>query len=394
MRWVLVLLALVACGDNMPGPPTELVVVAHQDDDLLFMQADLYPIVSEHRPIEVVYVTAGDGGNGLAFSESRYRAAQFAYGTVAGSMKWQCDWTLVAGHAAQRCQLLDRPVTLWFLGFPDGGIWGAAPGSLLRLWSGGIEASTTIAERPTTYTQEELITTVASIIEAANPRTIRTLEISATHGYDHSDHMMVGALTQLALARTASHADVVAYRGYNIQDEPENVTDEEYMKSSLFMRAYAACSLGCGKCGSTPCESVPDYWYEGFLHRRYAVGTQEPSTGVLTSQVGCLGLTTSDDATLVTCEHAPDLTLDDEGYVRIEDQCLEVDTDGSLDLGPCEEDPRRYFQLDDEGHLWSGVVASDSSDMFDHGICVFVDQNRIKAGLCGADREWRWTLRP
>ncbi|HTL36010.1 MAG TPA: PIG-L family deacetylase [Kofleriaceae bacterium] len=396
MRWALALLVVAACGDNMvvAEPPAELVFVAHQDDDLLFMQSDLYPIVSEHRPIEVVYVTAGDGGSGAAFSEARYRAVRFAYGSVAGSKKWDCTWTLVHGHAAQQCRLLDRPVTLLFLGYPDGGIGGSAPESLLRLWNGEIESATTISARPTTYTQEELIATAASIIEETDPKTIRTLEISATHGYDHSDHMMVGSLTQLALARTASHAEIVAYRGYNIQDEPANVDEDEYMKSSLFMRSYASCFLGCGACDETPCDSVPDGWYDGFLHRKYAVGTQEPATGVLTSQVGCLGVTTSDDATLVNCDHAPDLTLDDQGFVRIDDQCLEIDTDGTLDLGVCEEDPRRYFQLDDEGHLWSGVIPSQMSDLFDHGTCVYVDQNHVKAGLCGADREWRWTLRP
>jgi hypothetical protein len=160
------------------------------------------------------------------------------------------------------------------------------------------------------------------------------------------------------------------------------------------MRAYGACTLGCGVCGEKACDKIDDGWYDGFLHRRYVVGTQEPATGVLTSQVGCLGLTTSEDATLVSCDTAPDLTLDDEGYVRIDDDCLEIDVDGTLDLGPCEPDPRRYFQLDDEGHLWSGLVPKGMSDVFDHGTCVFVDQKRVKAGLCGAAREWRWTLKP
>ena len=48
MRWLLVMALgglAVACGDNEVGPSlalsTDVVVVAHQDDDLLFMQPDL-----------------------------------------------------------------------------------------------------------------------------------------------------------------------------------------------------------------------------------------------------------------------------------------------------------------------------------------------------------------
>src|SRR5206468_3696613 len=133
-------------------------------------------------------------------------------------------------------------VTLLFLSYPDGGIGGEFPNSLLKLWNGEIDQANTIARRTTTYTQDSLIATMASIIEDVQPATIRTLEISATHGYDHSDHMMVGSLTQLALARTTNHAQIISYRGYNINDEPVNLTDADYAKSSLFMRAYGACT--------------------------------------------------------------------------------------------------------------------------------------------------------
>ena len=396
MKLALGLVVLAACGDNLATPTAaaELVVVAHQDDDLLFMQSDLYDVVHGQRPIEVVYVTAGDGGNGIDYANARITSAKFAYGSVAGSQQWTCQWTLITAHAAQRCTLADRPVTLLFLGYPDGGIGGSAEYSLLHLWQGAVSLAPTVADVETTYTREELIDTVAAIIDQAKPQTIRTLELAGTHGYDHADHMMVGALTQLALARTTSTAELISYRGYNINDLPANLTDEDIAQSTLFMRAYDSCMGVCGVCGVTPCDTIADGWYDGFLHRKYTVGMQEEATGVLTSRAGCVGFASTDDATLVNCAAAPDLAIDEVGLVRTDDQCLEVEADGTLGLGTCDPDPTRYFQLDDEGHLWSGVVTPGAPMLFDHTSCVYVDSGKVSVGVCGADRDYRWTLRP
>ena len=208
---------------------------------------------------------------------------------------------------------------------------------------------------------------------------------------------MVGTLTQLALAQSGLPSELIAYRGYNIYNEPANLTDEEFTRSSLFMRSYGACTLGCGVCGQTPCATVEDPWYNAFMHRHYAVGMQEEATGALGSTAGCIGFAaTTDDATLVTCDRAPDLSIDDAGLMRSDsdDQCLEVESDGTLGLGVCDPDPTRFFQLDDEGHLWAGGVSAGAPMLFDHTTCVYVDGGKVTVGVCGADRDYRWTLRP
>lgn len=391
----LMIAVLTACG-GMTAPEPELVVVAHQDDDLLFMQPDLFDVVSQHRPIVVVYVTAGDGSYGIEFARSRQVAAKYAYGTVAGSQQWACDWTDIASHTAWRCRLADQPVTLLFLGYPDGGPGGSFSGSLLNLWQGTIASATTIADVPTTYDREGVINTMAAIVEQTRPRLIRTLELSATHGYDHSDHMMVGTLTQLALARTTSAADLIAYRGYNVNAEPANLTEEEFARSSIFMRAYGACVLGCGACGVTPCEKIEDPWYDGFMHREYSVAMRSvPLAGTLTSPAGCVGFDSTGDPDLAACATAPDIALEADGLVRVGEQCLGAMPDGTLELGSCDPDPLRYFQLDEEGHLWSGMAPAPTAGMLlDHATCLYVADGDVKIGLCGASREFRWTLSP
>src|SRR5262249_10864360 len=149
-RSALALLALAGCGDDrIPDLPRtaadEVVIVAHQDDDLLFMQPELSNAVARHDPIIVVYVTAGDGGNGLAFAQGRIAATQAAYGMVAGSQDWTCDWVAVARHPAYGCRLLGGSVSLVYLGYPDGGLAGELPSSLRALWTGEIETAETIA---------------------------------------------------------------------------------------------------------------------------------------------------------------------------------------------------------------------------------------------------------
>src|SRR5579859_7853200 len=174
--WVLLALATAACGDNLVLPRSQdLVIVAHQDDDLLFMQPDLGDAIRRGEPTTIVYVTAGDGGSGLGAATSRVIAAKAAYSWVAGSRDWRCTWISLAGHAAQRCDLPAVSLALVFLGYPDGGIAGDRGTSLLRLWEGAIERADTVAAHRTSYDRPGLIAAVSEVIGRVRPTTIRTL---------------------------------------------------------------------------------------------------------------------------------------------------------------------------------------------------------------------------
>src|SRR3954469_18809283 len=149
---LLLALAAVACGAGPSLPRShDLVIVAHQDDDLLFMQPDLWNAIHRRQPVTVVYVTAGDAGHGVAYAASRTIAAKAAYGQVSRSQDWHCGWIELAGHAAQRCDLPAGNVALMFLGYPDGGVFGDQPASLLHLWEGTVDHADTVAERAARY---------------------------------------------------------------------------------------------------------------------------------------------------------------------------------------------------------------------------------------------------
>src|ERR1041384_2695938 len=178
-----------------------------------------------------------------------------------------------AGHAAERCDLPSAELALVFLGYPDGFVSGNHPDSLLRLWEGAIDHADTVAEHPARYDRQGLIDAVGEIIALSRPAIIRTLELSAMHGTDHSDHMLVGALALLAAAPQPHDATTLSYRGYNVNFEPPNIPDAIFNEISLGMRAYEACQIGCAPCGEV-CETLPDSRYLGFLHRHYAVATR------------------------------------------------------------------------------------------------------------------------
>ena len=122
------LVGLVACGDNMLGAGEPLavshdvVVVAHEDDDLLFMQPDVLEAVERGDGVTTVYVTAGNGLHGdVDTATTRYIGLMEAYGGVVDSMDWTCGWITIHDHAALHCRLPKGKLSLVFLGYPDGG---------------------------------------------------------------------------------------------------------------------------------------------------------------------------------------------------------------------------------------------------------------------------------
>src|SRR3954447_23309234 len=111
MRALVLMLLIAACGDNQHGTGVplatahDLVVVAHEDDDLLFMQPDLIEAVRRGTGMTNVYVTAGNGSHGASAANPRYAGLMQAYGEAVGDHDWFCGWIQIAGHEAQHCRL-------------------------------------------------------------------------------------------------------------------------------------------------------------------------------------------------------------------------------------------------------------------------------------------------
>jgi hypothetical protein len=396
--WLPVIVASVACGDNPVspgeplGPAADLTIVAHQGDDLWFMQPDVYNAVQRGTGAITVYVTAGDTEDGPVATSARYDGAKAVYSAITGLGldAWSCGSVEIAGHAAEHCRLDAANISLVFLGYPDGGKDGAATNSLLHLWEAQVGTVPAIGQRGTTYDQRGLIATLSALIDTAAPTTLRTLEVAATHGDDHSDHMIVGALVVLATAASASAPTLISYRGDNIASEPANASPDVVARGTDLLARYAACTTGCGRCGEPcPIDRLPAAQLE-WIARSYPIGMRRTADGLLRFADGCVTVNAAgDNAAIVDCATAPTWHLADDGTLRASSGlCLDAIFTGEILAGPCTgAGPGGRFFLDTDGHLWSGIVPAPQADMaFAHLDCVLSAGGRPRAALCGAAR--------
>ncbi|HEY5923996.1 MAG TPA: FG-GAP-like repeat-containing protein [Kofleriaceae bacterium] len=389
----LALIALCACGDNLLpdglalAAGTDLTLVAHPGDELLFMQPDVLEVVRRGSGVTVVYVAAGDSNDPAA----SYSGLRSAYGNAAGAMDWRCGWLDIAGHTTQHCRLMTQPVSLVFLAYPYGGAAGDHDDSLLRMWEGSVARVTTIAERTTTYSRDELIETITQIVRETQPDIVRTLEVASTHGDDHSDHMLVGALTLLAIARANNHADVIAYRGDSTAAEPPNQLAPIYDAAFTMLARYEACTTSCGTCGDA-CTAV-DQQHVDWLRRRYAVGIRRAADGRLrAATTRCLNA----ELALVDCAIAPSWHLDSAGELRADDgRCLAIQPTGELAMTTCLGGVERRVFIDDEGHIWAGIPPAPEANLaYAHLWCLTPIGSTARMQLCGRDRAPTWDIVP
>lgn len=393
---LMALCGVAACGDNLVevGEPlarsSKLIVVAHPDDDLLFMQPDVLEAVQSGAGITTVYVTAGDDNRGVGYAEKRYEGLRAAYGASAGSNDWHCGWIDLAGHSAQHCRLDAQQVSLVFLGYPDGGEQGQFAHSLLKLWEGEIDGADTVAVSETHYDRAALIETVAEVMRETQPQAVHTLDIASTHGTDHTDHMIVGAISLLAMASADSHADLISHRAYNVDDEPPNKQPAIFNATLPMMGEYDSCTTTCGHCGDA-CTSI-DPGYAAWLERGYAIGFRRGVAGTLRIDGGCL----DSDLSFGACETATAWQLDDAGELRAAGGgCIEVSDDGELAMTTCTGGVHQRFFFDDEGRLWSGVPPLPVAHMdFAHLWCLAPTEAGVGVRLCGADHAPAWELSP
>ncbi len=269
----LVLALVVACAEpaDDPAGATEvayLQVVAHHDDDILFMNPDVRDAVRSGRRLMTVFVTAGEAevpdANG--YSASRQAGARAAYARMAGVPdEWDgAAMDLVGGRVGERYTLKAKPqVTLVFLNLPedadpraDGG-----RGALRRLWedrAGGVVKVDTLTPtggkmpEPSTYTGNALIRVLVKLMDGFRPTVLRVQDSDPDPDYpqwqpwhDHPDHVMSARFAEEA-ARVYQRSPkrprlvVVGYRDYNIDQAPVNLSPDQQNEKISDFAAYQA----------------------------------------------------------------------------------------------------------------------------------------------------------
>jgi hypothetical protein len=389
-------LALAACGDNLPGegPPLAqadtLIVVAHFDDDMIFMQPELIAAL-QAGTLTTVYAASGDPVHGNAHAEHTFEAAMKAYEAVVGSRDWQCGYVAVADLPVHHCRLADR-ISMIGLDLPDGGIEGAYPTSMLHLVEHDVAELPILGPVGGHATEDQVIDELAEIITATSPSQIHALDLAATHGRDHSSHMISSTFAFWAAARVGYAGAMRWHRGYNVADEAETLPADDYAAAAHMLGYFEACYFGCGPCG-TSCSKL-DASHDTWLRRQYAYDRTTAATGALAIGDACAAGTAGGGLAIGDCGHATPFALDASGHLGANGLCL-ASGRGDVALAPCEDTPEQYWLLDGDGHLWNGNPPDGMWDMdYDHVRCLYGAAGTLaSAPICGAELTAAWTLR-
>ena len=92
----------------LQGPT--LTIVAHEDDDLIFISPDLLHAIKAGATVRTVYVTAGDDGMSASYWMARERGPMAAYALMAGTANsWTQSDAGVPGHPIPLYTLSGKP---------------------------------------------------------------------------------------------------------------------------------------------------------------------------------------------------------------------------------------------------------------------------------------------
>jgi hypothetical protein len=283
------------------GPEVrDLYVVAHQDDDVLFMNPDIQRSIDAGHTVKTVYLTAG--ANTCTHSTSYYlereAGAMAAYALMAGVSDY---WTLMEDRSVREIKLAGRAhINLVFFRLPIGGIDGSVcteDGANLRtLWSADAQTITAL-DGSAVYTKSQLVEALVHLIRQFHPDRIGTLDSSGLNGsgqdpsgtgmvytdtglcdfYDNSDHYYSAIFALAAEAAYGRPHFFRRYRGYNIGNEAPNVSGQDLTRKQSVFRAYAEHDVAIPSSHSPFCTGSTAYClYDNWQERQYRVNINNP----------------------------------------------------------------------------------------------------------------------
>jgi LmbE family N-acetylglucosaminyl deacetylase/putative flippase GtrA len=234
--------------------PTLMNIVAHQDDDLLFMNPDLRHDIDAGHCVRSIYLTAGDAGANRPYWLSREQGSEAAYSAMLGSKAAWMHRTVRLPHGQfvtiANLRGNDK-ISLIFMHLPDGNLDGRGFGashheSLTRLESKRGNKLQTV-DSQSSYTTTQLTDGIAELMHTYQPTEIRTQsDYIGEHYKDHSDHRATGHFVLKAYrqykARQSSSSltmPLVFYMGYPVRELPPNVTEPDLQAKEAAFAAYA-----------------------------------------------------------------------------------------------------------------------------------------------------------
>ncbi|KAL2819844.1 putative deacetylase LmbE-like domain-containing protein [Aspergillus cavernicola] len=224
-----------------------LNIVAHPDDDLLFLNPTILHDFNTGFTVRTVYLTSGDAGQPAPYWRSRQAGTLAAYAQMAGVENvWdESDMGVVEKDIPLYTLRDNNKVSVAFMRIPDGGLDGGgflATGeqSLEQLWKGEISGISTVDGSGVTYSKRELVSVLTEIINGFAPDSLNSLDYLHDYGNgDHSDHTSAGLFANTAAIPSRYLGSVIAYQGYPIKYEDANVEGEDLARKKEVFYTYA-----------------------------------------------------------------------------------------------------------------------------------------------------------
>ena len=235
---------------DCPDSITVMNIVAHQDDDLLFMNPDLEHNIMAGNCVRTVYVTAGDAGRPTQYWQAREAASEAAYNSLLGINNiWvhrivkisDTEFLTVANPKD------NYKISLIFMLLPDGNISGQGfrvtnHESLASLKAHRITLIHSV-DKQSVYSSDGLVSALAEIMKTYKPSElhIQAPQNDGKFTADHSDHKSVGSYTDHAMKLYVSNHAVTTryYVGYSGREWPQNVFGEDLSKKTNAFLEYA-----------------------------------------------------------------------------------------------------------------------------------------------------------
>lgn len=221
------------------------VIVAHPDDDILFMNPDLSNNIG-YKCIRVVYITAADDGRDEDYWRNRERGIQAAYSEMLGAKNiWTNTTPVIGNHILNQKQLIGYPsLSLIFLRLADGNVNGSGfesnQYSSLQNLANNKQESILSVDASAEYTRQGLVDVLATIVSGDQPNTVYTLASAAQLSIgDHSDHHEAGKIALEATKNAAINTVISSYIGYPINYLPQNIDKSAVTQKRKIFATYA-----------------------------------------------------------------------------------------------------------------------------------------------------------
>jgi hypothetical protein len=381
-----------------PGssPCTDLHFVAHEDDDLLFMNPDVRRSIASGNRVFTVYVTAGTRFDeqylvhrerGILNAYADMVSPSYAVSDIAQYSTMLAHWSLHGGapiavsyggttRSVVQYDFIEplpagAALSVVFLRFPEleddindlHGLWYGASSSVATVaCATGCPLSSALASQ--SYTREDLIRVLTGLmVRFQDPLGIAQLSVSTLDStslyyasedfgldwFDNADHIATGRFATAAFFRyqdvpgTAPRS-LRIYRGYNLANEPVNLADAEYQSKYDTFLKYDIFDANA---------NVPPF-YDGnqiWSQRKYAVITVAPAAELRGRLATGEGLCLRSDLTLGACASAPEWTLTPRAQIKLGTSCLGLTASNGAQLGSCTYSEATSLVLTSNGQI-------------------------------------------